>query len=87
MEYPKMTAVCVCGGCGRTIEKDYIFCPWCGRSRVTDEDCEEAIESAFERIEEKQHEKYFERLNKMEETLGNLEKELGALALSAEMHK
>ena len=38
MEFPKMTAVCVCGGCGRTIEKDYVFCPWCGRSRVTDED-------------------------------------------------
>ena len=54
-----MTAVCVCGGCGRTIEKDYVFCPWCGRSRVTDEDCEEAIDSAFECMEEKQMEKYF----------------------------
>ncbi len=87
MEFPKMTAVCVCGGCGRTIEKDYVFCPWCGRSRVTDEDCEEAVESAFERIEEEQLEKHFARLEKMEETLDNLEKELGVLALSMEMHK
>ena len=87
MEFPKMTAVCVCGGCGRTIEKGYVFCPWCGRSRVTDEDCEEAIDSAFDCIEEKQFEKYFERLEKMEEKLNNLEKDLGVLALSSEMHK
>ena len=87
MEFPRMTAVCVCGGCGRTIEKDYVFCPWCGRSRVTDEDSEEAVESAFERIEEEQYEKYFERLEKMQEKLDNLEKELGVLALSAEMHR
>ena len=87
MEMPKMTAVCVCGGCGRTIEKDYVFCPWCGRSRVTDEDCEEAIESAFECIEEKQYEKYFARLEKMEEKLNDLEKDLSVLALSSEMHK
>lgn len=87
MEFPKMTAVCVCGGCGRTIEKDYVFCPWCGRSRVTNEDCEEAVESAFERIEEQQYEKYFSRLEKMEEKLNVLERDLGVLALSSEMHK
>ncbi len=87
MEFPKMTAVCVCGGCGRTIEKDYVFCPWCGRSRVTDEDCEEAIDSAFECIEEKQMEKYFERLEKMEKKVDALVTDLNALALSAEMHK
>lgn len=87
MEFPRMTAVCVCGGCGRTIEKDYVFCPWCGRSRVAAEDCEEAIDSAFERIEEKQYEKYFERLEKMEAKIDNLTRELDTLALSAEMHK
>ena len=87
MDFPKMTAVCVCGGCGRTIEKSYVFCPWCGRSRVTGEDCEEAIESVFERIEEKQCEKYLERLEKMEEKLDNLEKDLSVLVLSSEMHK
>ena len=21
---------CVCTGCGRTIEKEFAFCPWCG---------------------------------------------------------
>ena len=54
---------------------------------MTDEDCEEAIDSAFDCIEEKQFEKYFERLEKMEEKLNNLESDLSALALSAEMHK
>ncbi len=87
MEFPKMTAVCVCGGCGRTIEKDYVFCPWCGRSRVTDEDCEEAIESAFDRIEEKQYEKCVQRLEKMEERLDSLAEDLDVLALSWEMRK
>lgn len=54
---------------------------------MTDEDCEEAIDSAFECIEEKQFEKYFQRLEKMEEKLNVLETDLNALALSAEMHK
>ena len=54
---------------------------------MTDEDCEEAVDSAFECIEEMQYEKYFERLEKMEEKLNNLEKDLGVLALSSEMHK
>ena len=87
MEFPKMTAVCVCGGCGRTIEKGYVFCPWCGRSRVAMEESEEAAQSAFERVEEERYERYFSRLEKMEQKLDELERCLGVLALSSEMHK
>ena len=24
----------ICCGCGRTIERDFIYCPWCGHLRV-----------------------------------------------------
>ena len=54
---------------------------------MTDEDCEEAIDSAFECMEEKQFEKYYERLEKMEEKVDALFNELDALALSSELHK
>lgn len=87
MEFPKMTAVCVCGGCGRTIEKHYVFCPWCGRSRVVDEDSEEAVETALECVEEERYQKYFDRLEKMEEKLNELERDLSEFVLSSEMHK
>ena len=24
----------ICCGCGRTIERDFIYCPWCGHLRI-----------------------------------------------------
>lgn len=27
-----MEAVTVCSGCGKTVSKDYFYCPWCGIS-------------------------------------------------------
>ncbi len=87
MTFSKMTAVCVCSGCGRTIEKDYVFCPWCGRSRVTNEDCEDAVDSAFNCMQDMQNERHYERLEQMKKKLDNLDKELSSLILSTEMHK
>lgn len=81
-----MVSVCVCGGCGRTIEKDYIFCPWCGRSRMMS-GCKETIDSAFDRMEEIQDNKRIRQLEEMEQRLLTLEKELDCLVTSVEMHK
>ena len=69
MEFPKMTAICVCGGCGRTVEKNYVFCPWCGHSRISDEDGKEASESVQEMNVEEQIEKRVARLDEMEKKL------------------
>lgn len=87
MEFPKMTAICVCGGCGRTVEKNYVFCPWCGHSRVCDDDAKEAADSVQEIKIEDQVEKRLARLDEMEKKLNDLEKELNILILSAEMHR
>lgn len=87
MEFPKMTAICVCGGCGRTVEKNYVFCPWCGHSRVSDEDSKEAADSIQEMNVEEQIEKRVARLDEMEKKLNDLEKELNVLIMSTEMHR
>ena len=87
MEFPKMTAICVCGGCGRTVEKNYVFCPWCGHSRVCDDDAMEAADSVQEMNVEERIERRAARLDEMEKKLDALEKELKILILSAEMHK
>lgn len=87
MEFPKMTAICVCGGCGRTVEKNYVFCPWCGHSRISDEDGKEASESVQEMNVEEQIEKRVARLDEMEKKLNDLEEELNILILSTEMHR
>ena len=87
MEFPKMTAICVCGGCGRTVEKNYVFCPWCGHSRVCDDDAKEAADSVQEMNVEERIECRAARLDEMEKKLDALEKELKILILSAEMHK
>lgn len=87
MEFPKMTAICVCGGCGRTVEKNYVFCPWCGHSRISDEDNKEASESVQEMNVEEQIEKRVARLDEMEKKLNDLEEELNILILSTEMHR
>ncbi len=82
-----MTAICVCGGCGRTVEKNYVFCPWCGHSRISDEDGKEASESVQEMNVEEQIEKRVARLDEMEKKLNDLEEELNILILSTEMHR
>lgn len=87
MEFPKMTAICVCGGCGRTVEKNYVFCPWCGHSRVGDESSKEVADSVQEMNVEERIEKRAARLDEMEKKLDALEKELNILILSAEMHR
>ncbi|MDE6068582.1 MAG: hypothetical protein K2F89_06495 [Treponemataceae bacterium] len=79
MEFPKMTAICVCGGCGRTVEKNYVFCPWCGHSRVCDDDAKEAADSVQEMNVEERIERRAARLDEMEKKLDALEKELKIL--------
>lgn len=82
-----MKAVCVCKECGRTIEKEFIYCPWCGISRIGVTDNQEVLDSVFTQLEEKQADDRNRRLRKLETQLEELEKDLDVLVLSAEMHK
>lgn len=81
-----MKAVCVCKECGRTIEEQFIYCPWCGVSRIS-LNSEAVLDSVFQQLEEKQSDDRTKRLRKMESRLDELEKDLDVLVLSAEMHK
>lgn len=82
-----MSPVCICNGCGRTIEKQFIYCPWCGVSKIEMLSENEKMDQIFNRLEEMQSNNRSERLEKMSDRLGQLEKELDALVLCAEMHK
>ena len=81
-----MQSVLVCRGCGRTIERDFIYCPWCGHSKIN-EDNTESFEEVFERLEKMQDASRGQQLVALQQQLDELASELNTLALSAEMHK
>lgn len=81
-----MFPVSVCKGCGRTIESKFVFCPWCGQSKVSYEN-QDSMEILFDKLEEMQKDTHRKKIIKMEQELAILEKELSILVLSAEMHK
>lgn len=81
-----MKSVCVCRSCGRTIESEFIYCPWCGQSRLQEDD-KNVLENVFQQLEAKQADDRERRLRRLESELETLEKDLNVLVLSAEMHK
>ena len=80
-----MYNMCVCKGCGRTLEKKFVYCPWCGYSRVSHD--EESLDVLFNQFEENRKDVRRKQLHEMERQLEDLEQELSVLVLSAEMHK
>lgn len=78
--------MCICGNCGRTIQSQFFYCPWCGESRMKQQS-EVTDELLNKKINEIRDRKRYDQLEKMEEQLDNLERELSVLVLSAEMHK
>ena len=81
-----MKSVSVCRGCGRTIESEFIYCPWCGLERVPQEE-RGTLDAVFRQLEEKQRTDRESRVRRLEQELFQLEKDLDVLVLSAEMHK
>lgn len=82
-----MIPVCICGGCGRTIEKEFVYCPWCGQSKISMMSEEDRMEEIFNRLEEIQNNSRVEKIEKMGDRLNKLKKELDSLVLCSEMHK
>lgn len=80
-----MTRVCVCGGCGRTIDNEFLYCPWCGHEKIYNK--KDALEAVFKELEEKQAQERARQVAKLEQELDSLEHELSILALSVEMAK
>lgn len=82
-----MVPVCICGGCGRTIEKKFVYCPWCGKVKVSFSSNDEHIEQVFRRLEEVQGQDKQNRIDEISKKLKSLEEELDILVLCSEMHK
>ncbi|NLM00131.1 MAG: hypothetical protein GX220_01575 [Treponema sp.] len=80
-----MKQVCVCGCCGRTIEKEFMYCPWCGKEKETKQKNSFFLEPVFEKLEDIQNKNRLLRINKIENTLNELEKDLSYMILQAEM--
>lgn len=79
-----MESVAVCLGCGRTINKDYLYCPWCGLEK---EDHKlESLDSVFEKLEALQYKDKIKHIDKLEAELANIERELDNFTLSMELH-
>ena len=78
--------MCICDGCGKLIDNRYIYCPWCGYSRVEKEQ-EESLELRYKQFKQKQMEKRKFQLEQMQEKLTDLENELSVLVLSSQMAK
>lgn len=83
-----MYNISVCKGCGRTMDTEFLYCPWCGYSRMAHNQIEDdSLEDLFARYEKLQKDTRRKHLQEMGRQLDELEKELNVLVLSAEMHK
>lgn len=74
----------VCSGCGREIEKNFVYCPWCGIQLIKKES-REYQNLFFERVERKRRTEQEQKLQNVGKQLDELEKELDVLVLCAEL--
>lgn len=72
----------ICGGCGRMIEKQFIYCPWCGAMQIK-KTGSEYQKLRCRQAEEKRRAGQEKQLQTVENQLAALEKELDVLILSA----
>lgn len=81
-----MNFVCVCRCCGRTINQEFLYCPWCGKEKVPEND-DYVFENVMRQLEEKQIDGRNRRLIDIKNRLNDLEHDLDYLVLNAESHK
>ncbi|MBQ3670049.1 MAG: hypothetical protein II921_01045 [Treponema sp.] len=74
-----MNFVCVCGKCSRTIDREFIYCPWCGERNQQNEGGQELIDDVFDQLEKKQVANISRRIASMKTKLSELEEDLGRL--------
>ena len=74
----------VCSGCGREIEKNFVYCPWCGIQLIRKES-REYQNLFFEQVERKRRTEQEQKLQNVGKQLDELEKELDVLVLCAQL--
>ena len=78
-----MDFVCVCNHCRKTIQKDFLYCPWCGAENAEPSD-KLVLDNVFSQLEVKQANDRNTRVKKIETKIAEIEKALGKLAVSGE---
>lgn len=68
-----MDFVCVCGHCGKTIEREFIYCPWCGKESSEAGD-KRVLENVFSQLETKQRNDRQMRVKKIETKIAEIER-------------
>ena len=73
-----MNFVSVCKNCGRTIEQDFFYCPWCGFQKK-----EPALENklknaVFNELESKQVSGLEKKIGELKERLDELERDFSS---------
>ncbi len=78
-----MSKESICHGCGRTVDAQFIFCPWCGSP--ADPECflADRFEAVFEQIEALQSRWTESRIARMEHDLIEIEKCLSEIVPDA----
>ncbi|MCR5606102.1 MAG: hypothetical protein K6F69_04710 [Treponema sp.] len=77
----KMEIVCICPGCNRTINKEFLYCPWCGTCRMNMED-KSAMDAVFEKMENLVSENRSKKINRLRNHLDSLKEELDTICLN-----
>ena len=81
MERSFMNFVCVCNNCRKTIEREFLYCPWCGKQN-TDPDDKDVLDNVFSQLEVKQANDRNSRIKKIESKIAEIEKGLNELGIT-----
>lgn len=71
-----MQSVTICRFCGRTIDGEFVYCPWCGLSLLGGEQAFQHDTRVFERLEDIKEKGLSSRISKMEQSLDDIEQDL-----------
>ena len=74
----------ICSGCGKLIESKFYYCPWCGYSRLEEENAD-SENLRYNQFKQKQEASRALRIEKMKKDLDQLEEELSVMVLSAQL--
>lgn len=70
-----MNFVTVCKYCSKTIERSFLYCPWCGRENACADDSS-VLDNVFRQLAEKQSDDRLSRVKKIETQIAEIEKSL-----------
>nr|MBP3280971.1 hypothetical protein [Treponema sp.] len=73
-----MNFVSVCKNCGRTIESDFFYCPWCGFQKKEPALKSELEDEVFDKLESQQVAGIEKRICEMKEKLDELERDFAS---------